>query len=246
MYFRAFWNCLPDFSKAGLDLRSFQRNGTTESKIVVAHCDEPTCSLCHATGRPSLDNPKWSKPARHVAGGDLELGCVFKSYVEPAAGVFGPTVKTRQVFVEVENDVVDGAAMGKTPVIVELGGVLGRVGGALFFMIGERTAVPKNRKLAERWPIQTKKASSAVATEAHGLGFRVLSADCGSSDYPTRNKHAIVRRIAHDLMGVDVIPIRLAICGVSVAKEIVTGINVIETVCENELHLEAFESLRSS
>lgn len=246
MYSRALRNCLPDFSEAGLDLRGFQRNGTPESKIVVAHSDELTGRLCHASGRPSLDDPKWGEPARHVAGGDFKLGRVFESYVEPAAGVFRPTVKTRQVFVEVENDMVDGAAMGETAVIIEFGGILRRVGGALFLMIRERTAVPKNRKLAERRLIQPKKASSAVATEAHGLGFRVFSADCRPADNPSRNKHAIVRRIAHDLMGIDVIPIRLAICGISVAKEIVSGIDVVETVGKYELHLEAFESLRSS
>lgn len=246
MYSRALRNCLPDFSEAGLDLRGFQRNGTPESKVVVAHSDELTGGLCHASGRPSLNDPKWGEAARHVAGGDFKLGRVLESYVEPAAGVFRPTVKTRQVFVEVENDMVDGAAMGETAVIVELGGILRRVRWSLFLMIRERTAVPKDRKCAERWLIEPKKASSAVATEAHGLGFSIFSADCRPADNPARNKHAIVRRITHNLMGIDVIPIWLAICRVSVAKEIVSGIDVVEAVGKNELHREAFESLRSS
>ena len=220
-----------------VDGRRLEGDETSQCEVPVAHRDQTSSGFGLRWGGPALDDPNRSETGAEVPAPVEERVSEFQGDVEALAGLRAATAHSFGVGVELEDDVVDGTAVREAPVGVELDRVLWRVGGARLAGVGEGPAVTEQKRLGEVWLVQAQELAGADTAEAHGLGIGVLAAQAVVSDDGPRDENSVIGGVAKQFMGVGVAPIRVPARSGSVGLEVVLGVDKIEAVGVDELHL---------
>src|SRR3546814_13017934 len=91
---------------------------SSDLQVIVAHSHKSTGGFSHAARGPSLDHPKRRESIRHIACSPPKRVGILQSDIEPAMRLGRPTLHSNQRFIEIENVVINLAALSEMTVII--------------------------------------------------------------------------------------------------------------------------------